>query len=216
MVDFHPLDLGTSSSTEFEPKDLAKILKTNFAENPKLKKCTMGLIHSHHNMRAYFSSTDTETLHEHAPEKGFYCSLVVSKAVPKKAFAISWQDQYGFTNYYECDNSDIQKPIIPINSKWEAIAEDIATKKKNAKAVLPYKYNHKQGALWESKPKSEEILAEIESKAFEAYGKYDLGELSYTELVTYLKRIGIDKPYSWLFEQGLFKDDYDYRSGYGY
>lgn len=123
---FHPLDLGHGTATDWEAKDFAKILKDSYTKHPKLKKCCVGLIHSHHSMGAYFSGTDEGTLEDMAPEENFYCSLVVATKKEKYAFAFSYLDQYKKKSLYKLDKDDIlvNNGVKPV-AEWEEIADGI-------------------------------------------------------------------------------------------
>lgn len=73
--DFYPLDLGSTSYTEFEySPDFAAYI----ARNPSLMDHQMGLIHSHNNMGVFFSGTDTATLQEQAPLYKKFLSVIVN------------------------------------------------------------------------------------------------------------------------------------------
>jgi hypothetical protein len=120
---FHPLDLGHGTATEWEAKDLAKVLKTTYDSYPKLKKCFLGLVHSHHTMGAFFSGTDSSTLREMAPDSGFYCSLVVATAKDPFAFAFAYKDQYGQSQMIEIDEDDIKGTTIKAEQPWIDVAD---------------------------------------------------------------------------------------------
>ena len=108
LAHFHPLNLGTSAHTEYEPKDVAPILRPTYKKHKKLEKAYMGLIHSHNTMGAFFSGTDEGTLEDCAPEENFFGSLVVAKSGKHlKAFAFSWKDQYKVIHQHEIDEDDI-------------------------------------------------------------------------------------------------------------
>ena len=132
IVHFHPLDLGHSTATEWEAKDLAKILKTTYENHPSLKHCFMGLIHSHHTMGAFLSGTDQETVHENAPREGFYCSLVVASAgKATEAFSFGYKDQYNVSHCLtiEEDNIELQVPESKIEAEWKEQADTIQKNK---------------------------------------------------------------------------------------
>lgn len=120
---FHPLDLGHGTATEWEARDLAKVLKQTYESMPKLKKCFLGLIHSHHSMGAFFSGTDSSTLENMAPDKGFYCSLVVATNKEPYAFAFAYKDQYGHAHVYEVDSSDIITAQGKAQNDWVEVAD---------------------------------------------------------------------------------------------
>ena len=73
--DVYPLDIGTSTYTEFEyTPDLTGYM----ASNPDLLDAQMGLIHSHNHMNTFFSGTDTATLREQAPLYKTFLSVIVN------------------------------------------------------------------------------------------------------------------------------------------
>ena len=131
MKHFHPLDLGNTSTTEFESKDVAKILPDTYKALPSLKECYMGLIHSHHSMGAYFSSSDEETLCKMGPETGFYPSLVVATSKTEYAFAVSYRDQYGFPQWIETE--EIHIPAVKVKPEWKAQCEQMAKSNEKSK-----------------------------------------------------------------------------------
>lgn len=153
LMDFHPLDLGTHSSTEWDSKAMLSILKKKIKVNPELKKCYLGLVHSHHTMGAFFSSTDDDTLEEMAPDTGFYPSLVVATDKEKYAFAVSYKDQYQIPHSIESDEDYNMLPLIKPQKDWEDIAKTLketvkVTKyqwpKKNGQATLNYGHPYGQ------------------------------------------------------------------------
>jgi hypothetical protein len=138
IVHFHPLDLGHSTATEWEAKDLAKILKTTIEKHPSLKHCFMGLIHSHHTMGAFLSGTDQETVQENAPREGFYCSLVVASAgKATEAFGFGYKDQYNVSHCLtiEEDNIELQVPEAKIEPEWKEQADTIQKNKPKTAAT---------------------------------------------------------------------------------
>jgi len=145
IVHFHPLDLGHGTSTEYDATDAAKIYKRTYEKHPSLKKCYIGLIHSHHTMGAFLSGTDTSTIEDMAPEKGFYGSLVVASSGKElQAFGFGYQDQYKMTHCLkvDSDNIEIQSPQFKIEDEWKEQA-DIIEENKPAVTI-----NHNQVTLW--------------------------------------------------------------------
>tara|TARA_R100000789_G_scaffold96286_1_gene97559 strand:- start:71 stop:841 length:771 start_codon:yes stop_codon:yes gene_type:complete len=200
LMDFHPLDLGDTASTEWDSDDFAKILKTKYKKDTKLKKCYIGLLHSHHNMGAFFSGTDTGTLEEMAPEKGFYPSLVVSTKADKQfAFSFSYLDQYGKTTIFT-DKVKIEK--AKGCKEWEAIAKKI--KKDNETAVTTYQpksgyngYGGYQGSFgWAA---DDVVVLEDDKmqKGKDIWSKYrnPQNSMSQEEMIKQMKKIGINNPY---------------------
>lgn len=75
-VDIIPMDIGNATYTEFETGDEA--IKY-FQKYPKLlRKVKMGIIHTHHTMRAFFSGTDTGALEDCATTDSLLLSLIVN------------------------------------------------------------------------------------------------------------------------------------------
>ena len=138
LMHFHPLDLGHGTATDWDAQDFAKIIRESYEKHPRLKKCCIGLIHSHHTMGAFFSGTDESTLEEMAPEENFYCSLVVASAKEKFAFAFSYLDQYKQGTLFKLDKSDI---VLNSTGKevpeWKEIADKI---EKEAKVTSSYSW----------------------------------------------------------------------------
>ena len=165
LVHFHPLDLGHGTATEWEAKDLAKILRTTYEKYPSLKKCYMGLIHSHHTMGAFLSGTDQATVQEMAPKQGFYGSLVVaSSGKATEAFGFGYKDQYGASHCLEIDNKNIEikTPEYKVEDDWKKQADIIEKNKPvaiskqmtiNGTSYVPYRERRKQEIL-DKKPQN--------------------------------------------------------------
>ena len=97
LVGFYPIDLGSTAATEFDGEDQLKMIQKAYKENPKLRECYKGLIHSHHTLGggAFFSGTDRDHMKECANTVG-YPSLVVAHESTKSpfAFSFSWLDSF--------------------------------------------------------------------------------------------------------------------------
>ena len=97
LVAFYPIDLGSAAATEFDGEDQLEMIQKAYKENPKLRECYKGLIHSHHTLSggAFFSGTDREHMEECANTVG-YPSLVVAHESTKSpfAFSFSWLDTF--------------------------------------------------------------------------------------------------------------------------
>lgn len=74
-VDILPMDIGSSGYTEF---DMSPEAASYMAEHQELLDCQMGLIHSHNNMKTFFSGTDTETLRKEGIDRNHFVSLIVN------------------------------------------------------------------------------------------------------------------------------------------
>ena len=74
--DLFLMDIGSAVTTEFEvTADVASYMLDN-----DLLDCKQALIHSHNNMKAFFSGTDISTLKAEGAETPYYVSLVVNNA----------------------------------------------------------------------------------------------------------------------------------------
>lgn len=74
--DLFLMDIGSAATTEFEvTADVASYMLDN-----DLLDCKQALIHSHNNMKAFFSGTDISTLKAEGAETPYYVSLVVNNA----------------------------------------------------------------------------------------------------------------------------------------
>ena len=210
LLDFHPLDLGTSAATEWESDDFAKILKTKYKENKELKKCNIGLLHSHHDMGAFFSGTDVDTIHEMCPDNGFYPSTVVSTKNKKEfAFAIGYKDQYNRETMVE-GKTIVESPVIAVPKEWAAIAKKIKedstittsyVRKKNA--LQPYNSygygygGYHQTAIWDKTEADDLLTEEALQEGRDLWSKYRNPEntMDYNEMCTAMKKLGIENPY---------------------
>ena len=76
-VDIYIMDIGTQAYTEF---DMNPDVIAYMTEHTELLDCQMGLIHSHNNMNAFFSQTDTSTLKEEGRDRNNFVSLIVNNA----------------------------------------------------------------------------------------------------------------------------------------
>ena len=197
LIDFHPLDLGDTASTEWDSDDFAKILKKKYKENIKLKKCYIGLLHSHHSMGAFFSSTDTDTLNEMAPEKGFYPSLVVSTKADKQfAFAFSYLDQY---KNHQVFKGDVEMTGIPdAPEEWVEIAEEIKKQVKTTTYVparTGYGYGHQEVFDWENQIIYEDDVLQ-QGKDLWSKFKNPQNTMNYHTMTDEMEKIGIKNPYA--------------------
>jgi hypothetical protein len=72
---FYLMNIGTASYTSF---DYSEDILNVYDEYPELEEYNTGLIHTHHGMDSYFSSTDMEELEDNASLYNFYLSLIVN------------------------------------------------------------------------------------------------------------------------------------------
>lgn len=75
----YPMDMGTSVYTEydFEPEETFD-MHDFYPEIIGKDKWRVGHMHTHHNMKAYFSGTDDQELKDNTPNHAFYLSLIVN------------------------------------------------------------------------------------------------------------------------------------------
>ncbi len=75
----YPMDLGKAAYTEFEyEKALVDVYNIFESKDLPIEIIETGMIHSHHTMKAYFSSTDMDELKTNARKHNYYLSLVVN------------------------------------------------------------------------------------------------------------------------------------------
>ena len=149
LVHFIPIDLGSHSATEFEGKDLLKIMK-EVQKTVDIKGCFQGIIHSHHNMGAFHSGTDDTELKDGANRVG-YPSLVVAHTGATHAFKYSYEDQFGHVHLEDGDVT-VEMPTHKPENIWVKQADKIekAAKKKPKTTSISY-YNGNQVNLWNNR-----------------------------------------------------------------
>ena len=143
---FKPIDLGNTGSTELAGEELGKVLPKVYKQFPELKKSFMGLIHSHHNMGAFFSGTDEETALEQAPTEGLFFTTVVAHSKDKFATGVSYRDQFGVPNFIEGEIKN--KVKIKVDKVWKAEADRIEKEAKSTFVTRHYPTRYGQGNMW--------------------------------------------------------------------
>jgi len=86
VQDVYPMDKGDTASTGY---DLGEDFVEYRMDNPETLKWKIGMIHSHHHMKAYFSGVDLSELNDNTEFHNYYLSLVVNNQgalVAKVAF----------------------------------------------------------------------------------------------------------------------------------
>lgn len=76
-VDLLLMDIGDSTSTMFNTSTPDIV---GYMAEKDLLNCNIGLIHSHHTMSTFFSSTDLNTLKVEGSERNVFLSLIVNNA----------------------------------------------------------------------------------------------------------------------------------------
>lgn len=136
IVDIYPMDIGTATTTEFE---ITPEVASYMAENINLFECQIGLVHSHNNMKSFFSGTDISTLKEEGKKRNHFLSLVVnntgeyvakitSKKINKKIvntkYIIPSFDNSSFEGTTEEEIEDIEVLINDIEIKSDSYNEN--------------------------------------------------------------------------------------------
>ena len=132
---FVTLDLGDTTSTEWDGEDWVKISKEIYDKHPDYQKCFMGLIHSHHGMGEYFSGTDRQQLEEAANKVG-YPSLVVAHTKTKFAFGISYLDNFNQIQLVETKEIEVKTPKVKPLDEWVKYADEMDKKQRKSPNVF--------------------------------------------------------------------------------
>lgn len=78
LIDLWLKDIGTKAFTAF--KNTPDEMMDMYEAHPEFEDCRMGIIHSHHNMDAFYSGQDMEELHRNSSAIDFYLSIVINNA----------------------------------------------------------------------------------------------------------------------------------------
>lgn len=105
-VDIFPMDIGSSTYTEF---DMSPDVIGYMTDN-ELLDCQTGLIHSHNNMSTFFSGTDINTLKEEGRDRNHFVSLIVNNAGSYTA-AITRKIKYVETRKLSYDTFEGEKVV---------------------------------------------------------------------------------------------------------
>lgn len=106
VKDFYPMHIGTGTYTEYnatpEILDMYDLLPDSINQRK-------GYLHTHHNMQAFFSSTDMSELHDNAGNYDYYLSLIVNIAGTycAKIATVAKQDEDSVTLKDSLDNKKI-------------------------------------------------------------------------------------------------------------
>lgn len=150
-------DVGTGGSTEFELSNEEMFEQMEYIEAGK----RAGLIHTHHNMGAYFSGVDDTELKTNAPNNEIYLSLVVDFQCKPKA-RLCWNAEietvmktnykFSFLNKItnrKSETTEIQKIVCYVDLDVEFdVDEDLKTKLDSIiESKKPVVRNYYQGHL---------------------------------------------------------------------
>jgi proteasome lid subunit RPN8/RPN11 len=114
IEDVFPMDKGSTSATGYELGDEIIDYRMN---NPASMSWKMGMIHSHHGMRAYFSGVDDSELSDNTEFHNYYLSLIVNNngdMVAKVAFR-------GDIKGYECKDEQGKDWTLKLTKEKQAM-----------------------------------------------------------------------------------------------
>ena len=114
--DLFLMDIGTAGGTDFEMDEKSTIEMYDSHEGLMTGDMRTGLIHSHHNMKSYFSSIDDSELVDNAKNYNIYVSLIVNNKnqyVARVAFPTSVkvkrENHYIYKNINDDDASVVSE-----------------------------------------------------------------------------------------------------------
>lgn len=145
--DLYVMDIGSSGFTTFDSRNAEYF--SYAVKNGLDETCDFGLIHSHHNMKAFFSSTDSAELNATGKTRGVYVSLIVNnegtyvakvtRRVQKKAnveWMVSYSDLSGdktVTKKEEISNIELEIYDCEIvNKSYSTVVETVEEQIKKA------------------------------------------------------------------------------------
>ena len=100
-----PMDVGTSGYTEYEiSPESDDYTFDNVSRVMMDDDLKIGHIHTHHTMPTFFSGTDTQELHDNAPNHNYYLSLIVNFKDPD-----SWMAKIAFIGEDEIKSTIVSK-----------------------------------------------------------------------------------------------------------
>lgn len=164
--DLYVMDIGSSGFTTFDSRNaeyFSYAVKNNLDE-----VCDFGLIHSHHNMKAFFSGTDSAELNATGKTRDVYVSLIVNndgvyvakitRRVQKKAnveWTVSYSDLSGnrtITKSEEVNNIELEIYDCEIvngayNSVVEVLEEQIKKASKSGTRELQLTKTYPQSGI---------------------------------------------------------------------
>ena len=134
--DMYLMDIGTSAYTEYDLEyEDTKVIHELFpisnpfttVDNPE-EMWRKGMIHTHHSMDTFFSSTDMDELHDNTPKHDIYLSLIVNKEgvySAKTAFLVETSGEYKVVGREEILSSNDKEYLCMIDMD---IVKDVENK----------------------------------------------------------------------------------------
>ena len=98
----YPMNIGNSTYTEF---DYNSEVMNAYDVKDDLIECATGMLHTHHNMSAFFSGTDTDELLANCKNFNYYISLIVNFNKEYKC-KIAFPSKSKNTSEYQIRNSE--------------------------------------------------------------------------------------------------------------
>ena len=117
----YPMDLGKASYTEFDYENkIAEVYDIFEKRGITIEDLKVGLIHSHHNMKSYFSGTDTKEISNNAKKHNYYLSLVVSTD-ENYAAKLAFPSKVEITENHKILNTKGEEVSIPKSYEKESL-----------------------------------------------------------------------------------------------
>ena len=135
---FFPLDIGTPGYTEFDYNEKIMQMYDMWEDAIDMQ---IGLIHTHHTMKAYFSATDDDELHDNVDKHNYYLSLIVSQTSDYCAQVAALVDmKVNEVLVKNEDGDDVPIPDLSVNMpKYMALTEcDVQMPEGSEDANTPY------------------------------------------------------------------------------
>lgn len=154
------MDIGTAAYTEYETdEDIVEL----YEEVEGAMEMKTGHIHTHHNMKTFFSGTDTSELQDNVDKHNYYLSLIVNMGgvySAKVAFLsdvhssskLNFIDDAGKTKHFKTDHMEKSMVVIDMDLHYKYNNEfffnryeDVRTKIKKAAEVKSSKAGYSYG-----------------------------------------------------------------------
>ena len=156
-VDICPMDIGSSTYTEFDMNPEV----VSYMTEHDLLDCEMGLIHSHDNMGTFFSSTDVATLQEEGSDRNVFVSLIVNnegKYTAGITRKVNYKSVKTCVTHTDFNNTEV---IIDQDAAEEVITE---VEWYDLKVISPFEAISSEMKQWTG-----EVLTKKSSKTFTGF-----------------------------------------------
>ena len=154
VTEFMLKDIGSSGYTEYE---FGIEMIDLYEERPELLIMKMGHLHTHHQMKAYFSGTDKQCLHDNAPNFDMFLSIIINTEgmkIAKIAFVSEIKHIVSFMNVKRLFSftTKPEKHLAILDAEVEILQDDVVEEfakvlvekeEKQAKAKAAHKIAHK-------------------------------------------------------------------------